>query len=281
VSDRELAEWTFEISGSAAEVYVGTATHADGTSIRAFGPDPEELSARLHESARALGGLGQETSDADDDQHLTEAVQAEVAEFVRRAQAPLASCMPRPRPSPGGATIARMPPAVADGERLTQLAHVFEADRTALVRTDFSDDQAWETVVTDVTKARGSEGSQVDAYEPAITVFDDRYFERATGRSMAALVAAHEDVRGYAVLADHRSMTEAARGGELTVLYVDLSVLDDDDPELVSTSFLGRTFRCAVSAVASVQANLAIANLDFSDFADRLDPDGVFRGPPL
>jgi hypothetical protein len=76
-------------------------------------------------------------------------------------------------------------------------------------------------------------------------------------------------------------MTEAARGGDVTVVFVDLSVLDDDDPELVSSSHLGRTFRCAVSAVGSVEANLALANLDFGDFADRLDRDGVFRGPPL
>jgi len=59
--------------------------------------------------------------------------------------------------------------------------------------------------------------------------------------------------------------------------HVDLSVSDSDDAELFHT-FLGRTFRCAVTEFASIEANLSIANMDFQEFADNSDTDGVFRG---
>jgi hypothetical protein len=43
-------------------------------------------------------------------------------------------------------------------------------------------------------------------------------------------------------------------------------------------SFLGRTFRCAAVEFASVESNLAIANLDFHELADNVQHDGVFHG---
>jgi len=72
-------------------------------------------------------------------------------------------------------------------------------------------------------------------------------------------------------------MAEAAAGTEPTVDYVDLSVTDDEAAELFR-SHLGRTFRCAASEVAGIEANLSISNLDFSDYADAVSSDGVFRG---
>ena len=40
----------------------------------------------------------------------------------------------------------------------------------------------------------------------------------------------------------------------------------------------GRTFRVIPTEAWGVQNNLPIANMDFSEFADRVDPDGIFRG---
>jgi hypothetical protein len=78
-------------------------------------------------------------------------------------------------------------------------------------------------------------------------------------------------------LADARSMTEAGTGGEVTVEYVDLSAYAAEDAELFDT-FPGNSFQCSVAAVAEVEVNLSIANLDFSDFAGSVDPDGIYRG---
>jgi hypothetical protein len=159
---------------------------------------------------------------------------------------------------------------------LELVAATLEAAGTPLLRTDFSDDAAWTTVVSEVTKPADFGGGD-DDYEPAVTPFADRFFEGATGASLAETWSSQGIQRGYALLADARSSEEAAEGREVTVEYVDLSVEDDEDAELFD-SYLGRTFRCAAREVASIEANLAIANMDFSDFADSLDDEGVFRG---
>jgi hypothetical protein len=39
-----------------------------------------------------------------------------------------------------------------------------------------------------------------------------------------------------------------------------------------------RTFRVIPSQMWAVENNLSIANMDFSDFADAVDQDGIFRG---
>jgi hypothetical protein len=40
----------------------------------------------------------------------------------------------------------------------------------------------------------------------------------------------------------------------------------------------GREFRAIPTAVQSIENNLSIANMDFEDFAEAVDEDGVFRG---
>src|SRR5215217_4091098 len=60
-----------------------------------------------------------------------------------------------------------------------------------------------------------------------------------------------------------------AKGGEQTfVLVVDLY------------TERGRAFRAAPSAIQAIENNLSIANMDFREFADAIDEDGVFRGFP-
>jgi hypothetical protein len=40
----------------------------------------------------------------------------------------------------------------------------------------------------------------------------------------------------------------------------------------------GRAFRATPSAVGYIEANLAIANTDFAEYADAVDADGIHRG---
>jgi hypothetical protein len=159
---------------------------------------------------------------------------------------------------------------------LALLAETLSASGTPLIRADFSDDSAWTRVIEAVTKPTEFEGSPYGPYQPNVRAFDDPQFAGVTGEALGEMWASHEAVRGYVVLADARSTEEAAAGDEITVVYVDLSV-KDDDAELFN-SFLGRTFRCATAEFASVESNLAIANMDFHEFADNVQHDGVFRG---
>lgn len=151
-----------------------------------------------------------------------------------------------------------------------QITAAFGDGGTPLVRTDFSSDSAWAKVVQQINRP------DEYGYVPHIVLVDDPEFAGVTGAALGETLAESE-IAGYALLADARTMAEAAGGGEVTVDYVDLSVADPEDAELFN-SFMGRTFRCAVAAIASVETNLSIANVDFYEFADNTDPDGVFRG---
>lgn len=56
-----------------------------------------------------------------------------------------------------------------------------------------------------------------------------------------------------------------------------------DNSLLLRTDFYdesGRTFRVISREMWGVENNLSIANMDYYEFADNVDPDGVFRGFP-
>ncbi len=158
-----------------------------------------------------------------------------------------------------------------------RILRAFEHEGTPLIRTDFSDDSAWGIVAAQVTVADNF--GDGDDYQPNIEVIDDPVFDGTTPPSLVDNLGGSGDPAGYVLLGDARSMAEATAGGEVTVEYVDLSIISEEDAELFH-SFRGRAFRCAVGEVASIEANLSIANMDFSDFADNTDSDGVFRGFP-
>jgi len=167
--------------------------------------------------------------------------------------------------------------------RLDLLTRLVGNGAIPLVRTDFSDDAAWGRVAQAVT-APADFGIGIDPevpgddglYRPNVGVVDDREFEGATGRALAE--AASGELLGYVLLADDRSMREAVAGGELSVVYVDLSVTPEDAEEF--GWLYGREFRCEVGEVASIEANLSIAIMDFEEFAEGVEDDGVFRGFP-
>lgn len=123
---------------------------------------------------------------------------------------------------------------------------------TLVLRTDFSDDAAWDALC-----------AALDSADGASRVSDPRF----SGASVQALLdeelAAEEDERICEVfLADATTLADP----ELPLLAVDLY----DEP--------GRTFRVPVRWYPEIAANLSIANLDFSDFADAADASGTFRG---
>lgn len=144
-----------------------------------------------------------------------------------------------------------------------------------LVRTDRSDDAAWARLAGLVTAGVDFGGGQPgpcgepELYHPNVLTSDDPAW---AGLTAEAAIADLTPTYGYLVLGDERSMREVAAGGEVTVLWVDLG------PATPEEQGLPRTFRSTVGAVAEVESNLAIANIDFVEFAEGVDPDGVFRG---
>ena len=147
------------------------------------------------------------------------------------------------------------------------LVNLFEGGITPLIRTDFRDDAAWERLVALVSAPVdfGSEGGDGpgERYTPNVEAISDPAYAGVTGEELGAAWSDRaDDAVGYVLLADRQSMTDADTP---TLTYVDLY----DEP--------GRTFRCGPGDVASVESNLAIANMDFEYFADAVGADGVFR----
>lgn len=129
------------------------------------------------------------------------------------------------------------------------------SDYSLLIRTDFSDEAAWESLCEGV-HARSEEGFR--AYFDFIS---DRAFRDATVEQLVEF-AQKSKFQCFICVADATALTSP----EHPVLVVDLS----DNP--------GRTFRVIPHEIWGVENNLSIANMDFYEFADECDPDGIFRG---
>ena len=128
-----------------------------------------------------------------------------------------------------------------------------ETDDTPLVRTDFSDEGAWRELL-EAIRMPSDEGFLAN-----LSVLDDPAFAGADMRVLCASEAAAN--HAILLLADAETMA----GAERSLLCVDAS-----DPD--------RTFRVVPAALWGVENNLSIANMDFDEFADHVDGDGVFRG---
>jgi hypothetical protein len=142
----------------------------------------------------------------------------------------------------------------------------------ALVRTDFSDDAAWQRLV-DTVRAPVDFAGDGEGYEPFVDPFEDSALDGATPEQIAeglASVFDGEERMGALMIADSASMGDPAQA---TVVMMALG----DDGNFEGTGH-GRTFRCVLAEVAAIDANLSIANMDFCEFADGAGTDGVFRG---
>ena len=157
-----------------------------------------------------------------------------------------------PYPHTGGNINSRPP---SPGDRVARMTLPQPGDLTSLVlRTDFSDESAWEAVQAAVRESEGS----------GATFVSDPAFADVSVQALvdADASAADGDKICYAFLADATTMTSAGH----PLLAVDLY----DEP--------GWTFRLPTRWYADVSNNLTIANLDFSDFADATDASGTYCG---
>lgn len=144
---------------------------------------------------------------------------------------------------------------------------------SVVVRTDRSDDDAWQRTVAALLHPQPVDGDVPDEGEPVLVFVDHPRFDGLTPEQLPALVAERGLELNHAFLADRLAQQEA----DHPVIAVCLAGYPDGPDEV------GRTFRViAGEASAGVSPNLALLNMDFADFADEADraPDGVFRGFP-
>ncbi len=132
-----------------------------------------------------------------------------------------------------------------------------KSDNSLLLRTDFSDDAAW-TALCVALQVPSEEG-----FQARVDYISDPANDGLTAKQLVALAPKGGD-HTFAFIADRITFTNPER----PILVVDLY----DEP--------GRTFRVIPREMWGVENNLSIANMDYYEFADNVDPDGVFRGFP-
>jgi len=127
-----------------------------------------------------------------------------------------------------------------------------------VLRTDFSDQRTWEALRAAVQAPVGP-----DRFLANVEFIDDpRYSGLGTEQLLGAFAA--DGAPTFVIVADRTTMAHP----EHPLLVIDLH------------RERGRELRAIPSAVQSIENNLSIANMDFAEFADSADADGVFRGFP-
>jgi hypothetical protein len=139
------------------------------------------------------------------------------------------------------------------------LASIFTAPTigtTWLVRTHFGDQAGWDALAAAAATdpLRETDPSPEDVFE----LVEDPEFE---GLTAGGLIGLEPNPYDTYLLVDHLAMTHP----EHPVLAVDAN----DEP--------GRSFRLIPGEVSAFAANMLLGNMDFSDFADAVGDDGIFR----
>ena len=142
------------------------------------------------------------------------------------------------------------------------------------MRTDFTDDDAWDRLCDESTREYGPEGFRAN-----VAPHSDPEWTGATWDAVKAAAPAGGAESSVLFIAD--SVTFASPGHPILVVDLQDTYLSEAEfPEIA-----GRTpFRCFPSALWEVENNLNLANMDWEDFAGAVDDDGVYRGfdlPPL
>jgi hypothetical protein len=128
------------------------------------------------------------------------------------------------------------------------------SDNTLVLRTDFSDEAAWRSLCRAIQEPVGEFRAYVEC------VSDPQY----EGVTPEQLVTLNSQGYNFMFLADHVALA----GSDQLILVVDLSEVP------------GRTFRVVPYEAWGVENNLSLSNMGFSEFAEAVGPDGVFRGFP-
>jgi hypothetical protein len=132
-----------------------------------------------------------------------------------------------------------------------------KTDDPLVIRTDFENEASWTTICDLIRQPRRDAGQEFFAY---VEFLDDADFSDLTDQELLARVPS-DYCHTFLFVVD----IVATRSPDFPVLVIDLH------------NERGRTFRTIPSQIQSIENNLSISNMDFYEFADTVDEDGVFR----
>lgn len=128
------------------------------------------------------------------------------------------------------------------------------SENTLVIRTDFSDDAAWDRLCRAIRTPSPDFGFLAN-----VEFVNDR---RHDGATVETLVAQAPESQVLFFVADRVALSNPDQP-VLAVYYVD-------------TPFL--SLRVIPSELWSIENNISLGNMDFEEFADSAGPDGIFRG---
>jgi hypothetical protein len=129
-----------------------------------------------------------------------------------------------------------------------------ESEIALIVRTDFSDEVAWEKTVSEAQ-------NPADPFVFNMEFVDDHEYDGATVEQLIKLLPA-DFPHAILFVADKTTISHPER----PILVVDLA------------EQRGQTFRSLPAEIASIENNLSIGNMGFEEFSDSADEHGIFRG---
>ena len=127
-------------------------------------------------------------------------------------------------------------------------------------RTDFTHPAEWAAIRAAIVEP------QEEGFMANVEFVDDRSYEGLTPARLLEIVPAGAAHR-FAFLVDEQTLTHPDRPIQVVNLY-----------DYRAGPRSGDTFRVIPSEMWSVQNNLSLANMDWAEFADSTDEDGIFRG---
>lgn len=132
-----------------------------------------------------------------------------------------------------------------------------DTENPLVLRTDFSDDVAWEAICAAIRQPVG-----IFRFRADVDFLDDQAYDGASAGDLRALLPNYR--HSFIFVVDERAVVEP----DHPVLVVDLVEGAEDE------------FRAVPKQIQSIENNLSLANMDFDEFASAVDGDGVFRGFP-
>jgi hypothetical protein len=152
-----------------------------------------------------------------------------------------------------------------------------ETEKTPVLRTDYSDDAAWETICASIREASPEARDVFGKWSALCATIGQNFGELQVHVDFI-------DEPQYAGLTVDQLLRLLPETSHQTFLFVvdQVTVQHSDHPILVVDLFTrpGRAFRAVPSQIYAIECNFFVANMDWEEFAERVDADGVFRRSP-
>ena len=133
-----------------------------------------------------------------------------------------------------------------------------KTENALVLRTDFSNQAVWEEICATIRKPVG-----IFRFRANVEFLDDVDYAGITTDQLLELI--------------HKNYNHTF------VIVADQTAISQPDHPLIIIDLYegsGREFRAVPSQIQGIENNLSIANMDFEEFAESVDEDGVFRGFP-